>query len=245
MSTETDDRKPHQVELYVILFASVLPSIVTWIYFVLLANQPSYLQASAGGIGKLIQFTLPPCWVFLICREPWVWPKFTNQGVALGLGFGALIGALMLGLSLGWLMPQGYFDRPSVAIREKIQGMGINSVVAYASLGVFYALCHSLLEEYYWRWFVFKRMSRFMSEPKAILFSSLGFMAHHVILLAVYFGWTSPITYLFSISVAIGGAFWAWLYQRSGSLLGPWLSHLLIDAAIFTIGFQIARDLFL
>ena len=26
---------------------------------------------------------------------------------------------------------------------------------------------------------------------------------------------------------------WAWLYHRSGSLLGPWLGHALVDAAIF------------
>jgi len=25
------------------------------------------------------------------------------------------------------------------------------------------------------------------------------------------------------VTVAIGGGFWAWLYDRSGSLLGPWL----------------------
>jgi hypothetical protein len=41
--------------------------------------------------------------------------------------------------------------------------------------------------------------------------------------------------------VAAGGAFWAWLYQRSGSLVGPWLGHLLADAAIFTVGWQLVR----
>jgi membrane protease YdiL (CAAX protease family) len=57
--------------------------------------------------------------------------------------------------------------------------------------------------------------------------------------LAHYFGWTSPLTLLFSASVAVGGAFWAWLYERTGSLLGPWLSHLVIDAGIFFIGFKL------
>ncbi len=65
-------------------------------------------------------------------------------------------------------------------------------------------------------------------------------MAHHVILLASYFGWTSPITYVFSGGVAIGGVVWAFLYEYSGSLLGPWLSHALIDAAIFTVGYDLA-----
>jgi len=41
--------------------------------------------------------------------------------------------------------------------------------------------------------------------------------------------------------VGAGGAFWAWLYHRSGALAGPWLGHLLADAAIFTIGFDLLR----
>jgi uncharacterized protein len=36
-----------------------------------------------------------------------------------------------------------------------------------------------------------------------------------------------------------GGAFWAWLYHRSGNLIAPWLSHALIDAAIFTVGYDL------
>ena len=59
------------------------------------------------------------------------------------------------------------------------------------------------------------------------------------LILGTYFGWTSPATWLFSLAIAIGGAAWAWLYHRSGSLVGPWLSHLLVDAAIFVIGYHL------
>jgi len=75
----------------------------------------------------------------------------------------------------------------------------------------------------------------------AVAVSSLGFMAHHVIVLATYFGLASPVTWIFSLGIAAGGAFWAWLYHRSGSLLGPWLSHLLVDAAIFAAGYEIVQ----
>ena len=44
-------------------------------------------------------------------------------------------------------------------------------------------------------------------------------------------------------AVAVGGAFWAWLYQRSGSLAGPWLSHLVADAGIFFVGYQLIGDM--
>jgi hypothetical protein len=128
------------------------------------------------------------------------------------------------------------------AVRLKVTSAGITSPGKYVALGVFYSAAHSLMEEYYWRWFVFGRARHLLPQTSAIAISSLGFMAHHVIVLSVYFGWSSFATWFFSFSVAVGGAIWAWLYQRSGSLLGPWLSHLLVDAAIFVIGYELVRD---
>ena len=33
----------------------------------------------------------------------------------------------------------------------------------------------------------------------------------------------------------------AWLYERGGSVWSPWLSHLLVDAAIFVIGWDLLQ----
>ena len=70
-------------------------------------------------------------------------------------------------------------------------------------------------------------------------------MAHHVIILAAYFGGLSIMTILFSLAVAIGGAFWAWLYHRTKSLLGPWVSHAIVDAAIYLIGYDLIKGNFI
>ncbi|MCB9940877.1 MAG: CPBP family intramembrane metalloprotease [Planctomycetaceae bacterium] len=233
-----------RANLIAIAFAVVFPSIVTLGYFVVLAGQPPALQQGTYAIGKVIQFGFPAFWVFVVLREKIGCPLPTRRGIGLGVGFGLIVATAMLGLALLWLKPIGFFDQPSVAIRAKIQDLGLNTVAKYAAVSLFYALCHSLMEEYYWRWFVFRRLRDFVSLNSAIVISSLGFMTHHVILLAVYFGWTSLATYVFSAGVAVGGAVWAWLYQRSNSLYGPWLSHMLVDAAIFTIGYTLARDLF-
>ena len=40
-------------------------------------------------------------------------------------------------------------------------------------------------------------------------------------------------------AVAVGGAFWAWLFQRTGSLVAVWWSHVLIDAALMAIGYDL------
>jgi membrane protease YdiL (CAAX protease family) len=123
-------------------------------------------------------------------------------------------------------------------VRAKVLGMGIDTPARFAVLAVFYALVHSFLEEYFWRWYVFSELRRFTRDGTAIALSSLGFMAHHVIVLGLYFREAWWLTLLLSASVAIGGVVWAWLYRRSGSLLGPWLSHALVDAAIMAIGYQ-------
>jgi membrane protease YdiL (CAAX protease family) len=102
---------------------------------------------------------------------------------------------------------------------------------------------HAFLEESYWRWFVFGQLRQFMAWPLAAGISGLAFALHHVIVLGSYLPpenfWT--VTVFFSLCVAVGGALWAWIYQRSGSLYGPWLSHLLIDVGVMAIGFDLCR----
>jgi membrane protease YdiL (CAAX protease family) len=121
--------------------------------------------------------------------------------------------------------------------------MDLGSPTVFIAVGVFYSLIHSLLEEYYWRWFVFGQLRELTRLVPAIVISSLGFMAHHVLVIGTYFGFFSPATWLFSLCVAIGGGVWAWLYNRTGSLLGPWVSHLFVDATIFLVGYEIAGPL--
>lgn len=225
----------------VLLVALVYPSLLTLVYFVWLAGERSSLQQAAYGIGKAIQFVLPLVWVGLICREPLRWPAFSSRGLVSGIVFGLAIAGGMIGLYFQWLKTAAAFAAAAGAIVERLAGIGIRSAAAYAAMALFYSLLHSLLEEYYWRWFVFGRVRRMVSLAQAIVVSSVGFMCHHVIVLAWYFGWANPWMWFFSLATAVGGAFWAWLYHRSGSIYGPWASHLLIDAGIFAIGYELVR----
>jgi membrane protease YdiL (CAAX protease family) len=146
---------------------------------------------------------------------------------------------LMLAVYHAWLKPAGHLASAAGAVSQKVANFGVRNLPAYVALGTFYSIAHSFLEEYYWRWFVFGGLRRLMPWKVAVAVSSVGFMGHHVLVLATYFGWTSIWTALFSVSVAVGGAVWAWIYHRSGSLWGPWLSHVLVDAAIFVVGYDL------
>jgi membrane protease YdiL (CAAX protease family) len=122
----------------------------------------------------------------------------------------------------------------------KLQEVNMATPARYALLALFIVVAHSLLEEYYWRWFVFGHLRQLMRWTPALVLASLAFMAHHVIVLYVYLPgkfWSAALP--LSLAIAVGGAVWAWLYERSGGIWSPWLSHLLIDAGIFIIGWDL------
>jgi membrane protease YdiL (CAAX protease family) len=224
-------------------FALLLPTVVTIGYFVLLAGYPAVWQQGAYGVGKAVQFGFPALWVLLVQRRSIAWRLPRRREVLEGGVLGLVILAAMLLLYFVWLK-QGMLPAGTVrAVREKAAGIGVASVARFAALGAFYALGHSLLEEYYWRWFVFGQLADLSRPFAAVTISAAGFMAHHVWVLAAYFGWNSPagafLTAFFSLSVAVGGVLWALLYRRHGALYGVWLSHLLVDAGIFVIGYDL------
>jgi len=165
-------------------------------------------------------------------------PRFS--GLKPALIFGLLIAALMVGVYFGMLRDTSLLAQTPARLRHKLQEVGMDTPARYAVLAVFVVAAHSLLEEYYWRWFVFGGLRQFMPLVPAMVLSSLAFMAHHVVVLYVYLpGKFLTAVLPFSLAIAVGGAVWAFLYERSGSIWSPWLSHLVIDAGIFVIGWDL------
>jgi membrane protease YdiL (CAAX protease family) len=226
----------------VIVVALVLPALITWIYFILLSGAPAVFQQTAYTLGKIVQFSLPAIWVLLIQRDRQKFNRPPAWSVVAGLSFGLIFGLAMCLLYFTYLRPSGLLTESIAAVRTKIRSFGASSPPVYLLLALFYSAIHSLLEEYYWRWFVFGQLSHLCRLPSAIIISSVGFAAHHVLVLQLYFGWLSPFTWLFTLAIVIGGASWAWLYRSSNSLVAPWLSHALIDAAIFAIGYTMLGE---
>jgi len=141
-----------------VLFALVYPSIITWGYFVLASKYSTGTQQGVYLAVKVFQFVFPILWVRFVLQEPLRTGRVSRQGLLLGAVFSLLV------VGAGWLLfdyllrDLVVFNRASGLIREKIRGFGIHSFWAYVVLAGFYSLCHSLLEEYYWRWFVFRHL---------------------------------------------------------------------------------------
>jgi len=120
-------------------------------------------------------------------------------------------------------------------IQEKVIQMGIENHYLLFAGGI--SIFHSLFEEFYWRYFVFRGLLiRFSVVPAAIL-SSLGFSLHHFVILSQYF--PAPLTALLGFCVFLGGLLWCGLSAKTNSFWGNWLSHFFVDAGIFLIGYFI------
>lgn len=84
---------------------------------------------------------------------------------------------------------------------------------------------------------MFGHLRRLVPLPVAHFVAAIGFTAHHVVVLNQFF--PSGIAWLMGGGVAIGGLAWSLLYHRYGTFLGAWISHVIVDVGIFTIGWQL------
>jgi membrane protease YdiL (CAAX protease family) len=254
-STNDHTQSPHghQLDWLALAFAILFPSIVTYIYFNLLDGSKSGGQQIAYAIGKALQFGFPVVWIWLFYRHRLRWnqladdnqpPPQQTKSIGLGVGFGILVVTTMIALFYFVIQPTETGSRLAKMVCEKIASMGLDSTWKYIALGCFYTVAHSFLEEYYWRWFVYDLGKKFFSIAASTIVSSLGFAAHHVILLGFFFGWDSPWTYVISAAIAVGGVAWAWLFERDQSLWSAWISHAIVDAGIFTLGYFICSGAF-
>ena len=218
---------------------AVLPTILTWNYFVALSGCSTAVQLMADALSK--GAAVRPAAGVAVGVLP---PRAAGAAVrGEGRGRGARLRRRRRGGDAFGVLLLAGAGRAARRGRQSScregPGLGIGGPLSFVAWGCVISAVNSLLEEWYWRWFVFGAMRRLMPAAAAIVLSGLAFAAHHVVVLGCYFGWTSPATAAFSLAVAVGGAVWAWMYDRHGSLLGPWLSHILVDAAIFAVGFSL------
>src|SRR5262245_56464840 len=173
----------------VLVFALIFPSVMGWLdYVVVPADQagPNRATQIAYWTGKLIQFGLPVVFVtWTAGRFPWPGlPSF--GGLRLGLAFGLVVGLGTVVLYYVFLRDTSVFRNSPEQVREKLAEFGLNSPAGFIFFAVFVTLAHSLLEEYYWRWFVFGELRRRATLPIAMALSSFAFGAFHIFPLNTY-----------------------------------------------------------
>jgi membrane protease YdiL (CAAX protease family) len=222
--------------------ALTYPTVTALIYFMVLPgpeSEPSRALQTTYALSKAGQFLLPLLALLLIDRRLCLPGRPTSRGLGLGLGFGLVVVAGMLLLYYTVWRGTPFFAEATGRFRRELAQFNLASPGGFALGAMVITLLHSLLEEYYWRWFTFGWLTRVVSPWLANLLSSAAFAAYHVVLLHGYFPEWPLLAAFFGLCTGAGGVFWAWLYERSGSIYAPWLSHMVVDAGLFVVGYDL------
>jgi membrane protease YdiL (CAAX protease family) len=212
------------------------------IALLLLAPIPSLgvimaMVVAPGPVGKAI-FTaakiwllvFPAAWYLLVEKGRPSWSPPHRGGLAVGAASGAAVaGIIVIG---AWLVGVQHMDL--APLRTEAQEMGLDTALPYLAGAAGWTFVNSLMEEYVYRWFIFRQCEALMKGPAAVIASAAIFTAHHVIALIQYLD--PLLAFLACAGVFAGGVIWSWLYMRYRSIWPGWSSHVFADIAVFGVG---------
>lgn len=216
--------------LFVILTAILCCGVMAFVDGVLM---PGYAVKSAI---KLV--------LFLVC--PFVLSRFDGDIAVLSL-FRAekkgivkplLLGAGLYALILGaYFLVRNAFDFSAIA--GSLSGNAGVTKENFLFVAIYISFVNSLLEEFFFRGFVFTNLKRLYSAKFAHLFSAVVFALYHV---AMMIGWFSlPLFLLCMAGLTVGGLIFNRLNEKLGSIYASWFVHMFANFAINTIGFILLK----
>ena len=160
------------------------------------------------------------------------WPGWRSV-VVIGLATGvaiAAVGFLLMLTPLGGMVREG-----AGRVAARAEGLGFKE--HFLLFAVFVSVIHSGLEEYYWRWFLYGQLRHKMTRRVAHLIAAVAFGGHHLIITLQFF--PAALAFFLTACVVVGGLIWSIMYERQGTVVGCWVSHLCVDVMLMIIGFEL------
>lgn len=191
--------------------------------------RPGYAVKSAI---KLALFLLLPLLLSLWSKEVLYLKlfRFQKKGIVTALGLGVGVYAVILG---GYFLVRPFFDFSSIA-GKLTENAGVDAD-NFLFVALYISFVNSMLEEFFFRGFVFTNLKRLNSRAFAYWFSALMFALYHVAMMA---GWFSPALFLLvMVGLTAGGMLFNYLNERLNCVFVSWLVHMFANFAINTIGF--------
>lgn len=200
-----------------------------YLYFVAFEN--TGFAQTMYFLTKVLLVVWPLLWLWFIREKfrPFFGEKLKGS-LILGFGSGALIVVLALGLYFLLADFLAQFSQNIISAAE-----GLDFLTHYLLFSFFLSIIHSFIEEYYWRWFVLKGLMLKMGKLAAVTLASLAFASHHFIVVMQFV--PLYLTIIATGVIFLLGLLWSYLYLRTKSIIGSWVSHFFADAVIMTIGY--------
>ena len=184
-------------------------------------------------VAKLWIVLMPVLWLLIVDRGRLSMSPARLGGLRTGLLLGVTI---FIAIFLAYYVFGRVWIDP-ITVRAAAGGKGLDRLWLYLPAVCGLSLVNALVEEYVWRWFVFRKCAILIGSAGAVFLAASLFTLHHIVSLRAHTGW--DVTALGSAGCFVGGVIWSWMYLRYRSIWPGYVSHILADAAIYLIGWHL------
>ena len=160
--------------------------------------------------------------------------RFRKKGFATALLLGLPLYGLILG---GYFLLRNFIDFSGIA-GNLTQNAGVTKD-NFLFVSLYISFANSLLEEFFFRGFLFSNLKRHSTRRFAYLFSALAFALYHVAMMVGWFDWW--LNLLVIAGLALGGMIFNRLNEKQDCIYVSWLVHMFANFAINTIGFILLK----
>ncbi|MBQ7874986.1 MAG: CPBP family intramembrane metalloprotease [Oscillospiraceae bacterium] len=156
--------------------------------------------------------------------------KFSKNGFGKSLLLGIGIYALITG---GYLLLSDVFDFSMIA-GSLSENAGVTKE-NFLFVSLYISFINSLLEEFFFRGFLFMNLRKTLDRKTAHIISAGAFSLYHT---AMMLGWFNlPLFVLMLVGLFAGGIIFNLLNEKQGSIYTSWFVHMFANFAINTVGF--------
>lgn len=104
----------------------------------------------------------------------------------------------------------------------------------FLRIALYISFVNSLLEEFFFRGFLFLNLKRISGRSFAYIISALLFSLYHV---AIMGNWFNPILFIVAmIGLFTGALIFNYLNEKSGNIFNSWIVHMMANLSINTVG---------
>lgn len=198
----------------------LIKNIVKWLLFI---GTPYAYYRAFGGLG-----------FYDLIPVDQVHRRITKESIGIGI-------FSFLSIMIVYYFLKGYIDRESII--NQLSDENPVSPINIIMVGLYVIFINSLIEEFFFRGFVFLRLYELGYKKMAYIFSSILFGIYHI---GIFQTWFSEQITLIALAGLIGsGVLFGYLNSKRLDILNSWIAHALADVAIMVIGLQFFKDFFM
>ncbi len=185
--------------------------------------------------------------IFLFTGLPLLYVKFYNEGTILhSLRIDSInIKVFKSGIFLGIIIFAGIFSAYMVlgwmidfeGIKNELQTKLKITASSFIFVGLYITFINSLIEEFFFRGFIFLKLYQMGYRKAGGIISSVFFGLYHMAIFKTWF--PLPIILLSVISLISVGFIFNYLNTRTRNFLNSWIVHIIADSAVITIGLKL------